>query len=201
MARTAGASCDTLLARVRQAGNIAVDQDFAMSILSKCQRVVNAGLRRILASASLTTAANTLLYKYRSSLTSAVDIIIIKEGDRILQKCTNLSDLAAYDVDWFTKTGSRFEAWMQFGRDVLILYPAKTSTSSVTVTYSKLLTSFSSYASDYTTALELPDEDADLAIGLAEIVLLLRNRQLDVVNTRLNELGEQVKKHLEFMLL
>lgn len=200
MARTAGAACDTLLARVRQAGNIAVDNDFAMSILSKCQRVVNAGLRRILASASLTTAANTLLYKYRSSLTSAVDIIIIKEGDRILQKCTNLSDLAAYDVDWFTKTGSRFEAWMQFGRDVLILYPAKTSTSSVTVTYSKLLTSFSSYASDYATALELPDEDADLAIGLAEIVLLLRNRQLDVVNTRLNELGEQVKKHLEFIL-
>lgn len=196
MARTAGAVTDTLLARVRQTGAPGTSNDFAIQVLSKCQRIVNAGLKRVSASGSLTTAANTLIYEYRSTLTSAVDILSIKEGTRELQKCNSFADLQAYDADWVTATGTRFEFWLQLGRDILILYPAKTGASSVTVIYSTLTTEYDNYTEDGNTSLDLSDEDADLALELSEIVLLLRNKQVELAQNKAKRLMEEVQAHL-----
>lgn len=196
MARTAGVVTDTLLARVRQAGAPGTTNDLAMSILSKCQRTANAGLKRAVTSGTLTTVANTLIYEYRTDFTDSIDILSIKEGDREVQKCNSLADLQAYDADWVTATGTRFEFWLQIGRDILILYPAKTSGSTATVIYTKLTTGFNTYASDYNTTFNLPDEDVDMALELAEILLLLRGKQASLAQLKAKRLIEEVKTHM-----
>lgn len=196
MARSAGSITDTLLARVRQTGAPGTTNDFAMQILSKCQRIVNAGLKRVTASTSYTTAANTLVYLYRNTLTSAVDILTVKEGTRELQRCDSLLDLEAYDADWPTTTGTRFEFWLQLGRDLLILYPAKIGASSVTVIYSTLTTEYDNYAEDSGTNTDLSDEDINIALGIAEVVLLLRNKQIALAQSRAKVISEVVQKHL-----
>lgn len=188
MARTVAATVDILLERIRQAGGVAVTTNFATVIVSHCQRIVNAGTRKVVGSASLTISANTIVYAYRASLTSAVDVLTVKEGTRLLQKCTSLADFAAYDATWIDAVGTRFEAWMQIGRDILIVWPAKTGSSSVTVSYSKLTAAYTNYTNDGATNLDLPDEDVDYALNLAELILLIRGRQFDVFNRRVKEL-------------
>lgn len=195
MARSAGSVTDILLARVRQTGAPGTTNDFAMQILSKCQRVVNAGLKRVASSGSLTTAANTLVYSYRETFTSAVDILSIKEGYREIQRCDSLLDLEAYDVDWPTAVGTRFEFWLQLGRDVLILYPSKEGASSATVIYTTLTSEYDSYAEDSGTDMDLSDEDVDMALGIAEVVLLLRNKQIALAQSRAKVISEDLQRH------
>lgn len=198
MARSAGSVTDTLLARVRQTGAPGTANDFAMQILSKCQRIVNAGLKRIISASTFSTTASTLVYAYRSVLTSAVDILSVRESvyGREIQKCNSLAELAAYDADWFTATGLRFEAWIQLGRDIFILYPAKIGSSSVYIEYTTLTTEYDNYAEDSGTDMDLSDEDTDIALGIAEVVLLLRNKQIALAQSRAKVISEVVQKHL-----
>lgn len=198
MARTAGAVTDTLLARVRQTGAPGTTNDFAIQVLSKCQRIVNAGLKRIVGSGTLTTSASTLIYEYRSTLTSAVDILSVRESiyGREIQRCDSLADLQAYDADWVTATGTRFEFWLQLGRDILILYPAKTASSSVYIDYTTLTAEYDDYTEDGNTAMDLSDEDVDFALEIAEIILLLRNKQIALAQNKSKRLMEEVQAHL-----
>lgn len=190
MAKTAGPETELLLRRVRQYGGVACDFDFAMQILSKCQRIVNAGRRLDTSSATLTTVANQLVYNLRDDVASdVVDIIQIDVSGRILQKCVTFSELSAYDLDWFQATGTRFETWLQVGRDLMILYPALTSASSVTVTYSTLTTEYESRNDHYNTAIDIEDEYFDEVLSLAEIVLLTRGRQYDAATKVLKRFG------------
>jgi hypothetical protein len=192
MTRYAGPTTEILLRRVREEGGVAVDPTDAIKMLSRCQRIINAGAKRVTASGTLTTFKQQLLYPYRDQLTDAVDIISVKEGNRTLHRFEALHELDAYDKTWFRKTSSQFDFWMQLGRDLLIIYPAKTSDSSVTVIYSKLTTEYDDFDEDYNTALDLPDEDVDAALGLAEVSLLLRSRALKAAQERMKELLEDL---------
>ena len=188
MSRAYQTTVNLLIQRVRQTGGIAVTQDVATEVLGKCERLLNAHLRRIVASTSFTTTAKQLVYSYRSTLTAAVDILEVATSTKLLVKCDNLHDFSAYDVDWFRNiTGTAFEAWCQIGRDLLIIYPAKAAASSVTITYSKLLDAYTTYAAASGKNMSLPDEDVETALALAEIILLARNRDASQIEVRLEQ--------------
>lgn len=185
---------DLLQQRVRQSGNVAVTQDTATIVLSMCERLINTYLRRVTASSSFTTTAYQTIYDYRSSLTTAVDIISVTESNRDIP-WSSMADLSAYDQIWFRRTGTRFEFWTQIGRDAFILYPAKTAASAVTVEYSKLVTGYTTYASVAVVNFELSRDDAEYAIALAEIILLSRARQLDVIQDKMKSLIKALLLH------
>lgn len=189
---------DLLQQRVRQEGNIAVTQNFATTVLSRCERLINAYLRRVTASTSFTTTAYTTIYNYRATLTTAIDILSVKESNREISWCS-MADLSAYDQAWFRRTSQesteRFEFWTQIGRDAFILYPAKKVNSAVTVEYSKLVTGYTTYAAVASVAFELPRDDAEYAIALAEIILLARSRQFDTVQDRMKTLIKALLLH------
>lgn len=188
MSRAYQTTIDLLIQRVRQTGGVAVTQNVATEVLGKCERLLNAHLKRVVASTSYTTTAKQLVYSYRTVLTTAVDILKVATSTYTLTKCNTLHDLSAYDVDWFRNiTGTSFQAWCQLGRDLLIIYPAKAANSSVTITYTKLLTVYATYAAASGKNMELPDEDVETALALAEIVLLARNRDSAQIAVRLEQ--------------
>ena len=194
MTRYIGQTIDVLLNRVRQSGGIAIDPDLATRIYSYCEQVINTYTRRVTATTTLTTGAEKLVYNYRREITDAIDIVSVRDSGRRVERQQWLGALAAYDQTWFRNiTGTRYELWAQVGRDILVLYPAKASASSVTVQYTKLLTYHDDFSASYNTASELPDEDVESALSLAEVVLLTRNRQLAEVKLRLADFAETVR--------
>lgn len=188
--RIAGEVSEQLLRRVREEGGLGTTQDFAIQTLSHCQRIVNAGLRSAVESNTLTTKAKQLIYSYRDAdqLPNAVDIISIKDGNRTLQRVTSLAELCAYDTNWFRATGKQHDVWLQLGRDLLIIYPAKTADSTLTVNYSLLTEEFVDYAKSHNVIFDLPQENVDIALGLSEVILLLRSRMLPEAQKRMETL-------------
>lgn len=189
MSRNLGPTTEILLRRVRQYGGFALTPSFALEIYSRCEQLTNAATRRVLSSSSLSIPKQQLLFNFRDSLPSAIEITNITESNRKLSQILSLGDLASYDITWFRNiTSDRFESWSQIGRDILIIYPGKATASSVNVEYVKLLTLYDDFTAHYNTASELPDEDVDLALGLAEIICLLRFRLLAHIPARLQSI-------------
>ena len=190
MARQMGPTVEILMRRVRQEGGLAVAPNFATEIYSRCEQVVNTYIQRVTATTTLTTAAEQLLYHYRTEITDAIDILEVRESGKRLEKCDSIIALSAYDIDWFRKVdGTAFNAWCQIGRDILIIYPGKASASSVTVKYVQLLALHTDFTTSYNTDSELPDEDIEFALQLAELVLMARFRQVDKARELIGVLG------------
>lgn len=182
MPRQFGPIVETLMRRVRQEGGLAVEPNFALKMYSYCEQIINTHTQRVTTSGTLTVPIQRLLFNYRDATEAfpdAIDIISIRQNSRRIEKCDNLSQFAAYDIDWFRKIdGTRIEAWHQIGRDILILYPGLVTASSVVVEYVKLLTLRTNFTLEYNIDSDLPSEDIELALKLAEIVLLARFRQI-----------------------
>lgn len=66
---------------------------------------------------------------------------------------------------------------MSIGRSYFILYPGKAGASSVSITSIKDLTIYTDYSALGATAMELPDEEVEIALKVAEIVALARRRK------------------------
>jgi hypothetical protein len=190
MAKLAGTVADSIVERVYATGGIAHTQAWVITVLSKCQRVANAYLRKVRSSAVLSVLSKKLVYKLQDDLPSAIDVtqvIASRTGVDEALSHVDISEFSAYDQDWFRYvTATRHEAWTQIGRDLLVIYPGMAAAENVTVHYSKLTTALSA-AGD---AFELADEDVHIASDLAEIVLLARDKQITVATEKINQLAE-----------
>lgn len=188
MSRQIGPIVEILMRRVRQQGGLAVDVDFATEIYTRCEQIINAALKRVLVSDTLTTPKQKLLFNFRDEFPDAIEIVSVIESNRELLEAHNLFAISAYDISWFRNiTGTRFESWLQIGRDLLFLYPGQTAVSSVTVEYVKLTTLRTDFEIAYNEDSELPDEDVDLALGLAEVIFLTRFRLLRSIPKKLED--------------
>ncbi len=187
MATNAGELSDILLRRVRGEGGIAFTDDYVRNVLTLCQRTVNAFTRRIVATTTLTTLQYKLIYSMKDDLEDALVIINCEVDDRTLHRVP-WQELGQYSTSWFRATGSRFEVCAQIGYDLFVLYPALTSDSSITVRYAKKTNKL---ATD-TTALELPDEDLDLMLDIAEIILLLGGRNVRTAQEKIKDVTASV---------
>lgn len=193
MAKQVGATADVLLKRVYAYGGIAHTIDFAIAVLSRCQRTLNAFSRSVTATSTLTTLTNKLIYSIPDDLTDAVDVLEVTESSRELFTMHSISAFGAYSTTFFRDVGTRFEAWRQIGRDLLFVYPAKAAGSSCSVLHSKYTTELIAR----TDLLELPDEEVEALIGLAEIVLLARDRKVKVCEEKLEKLGVTLALNIE----
>jgi len=192
MARDYQTTVDLLVQRVRQDGGVAVTDNVATEVLGKCERLLNAHLKRVIVTGSFTTTAKQLIYPYRTTLTAAVDILevidITLPTYRTLFKMDSLAQFSAYEVGWFRNiTGTRFEAWHQIARDFLIIYPAKAAGATLNIVYTKLVDVYATYAAAAAKNMSLPDDDVETALALAEIILLARNRNAAQIETRLEQ--------------
>ena len=189
MSVTAGEARTELLSRIRKPGTIAYSEAAIYDILSKCQQVVNHWIGRLTATGTVTTAAYTYFYDMQTELPSAMYITKMTESNRQIARLKDWRELSQYSRSWLSDTGTRFEAYTQIGVDLLVIYPAKAAGSSVAVTYVKIPTTLSASG----TAFDLPDNDVDTVIDLAEIVLLISARNFIDAKRRIGQMGETVK--------
>lgn len=184
MARQIVSEVDYLMARVRQTGGTAINEDLATEILTTCQQVINIALKKVVSSTPFSTTSGQLLYSIRTDIGSdAVELVSVDQSGRELLKAPRLLDLAAYDINFYsTSSGTRLEAWCSIGRDYFILYPGCSSSQTVNLNYVKATTIYTDYSaltgSDY---MELPDEAVELAQKLSECILLMRSRDYTLI--------------------
>jgi hypothetical protein len=172
MAEVAGTLVDALLQRVRDPSGLAHTRDTARLVLSHVQRIANYALRAVLDSATLPTEPYRQVYPVLSLLPAAARVVGIREGARDLDEIAwPLFHLSV--PRWFRATGPRFEAFARIGDDLLVIYPAKTLASSVSVVYARLTTALVNDS----TPTDMPDEYLPLVLDVAEAILLLRQRQ------------------------
>ena len=170
---------DVVMKRVYAYGGVAHDKSWVISILSKCQRVINAFTGSVESSAALTVLKEKLVYVLRNELAECLDVSKVTESrtgvDHELARVTTPQELAAFDIDWFRKIdGDRYDAWLQIGRDLLIIYPSKAADGTLTIQYTKLTDELV----NNTDAFDLADEDVSPVLDLAELVLLARDKQI-----------------------
>lgn len=180
---------DTLLRRVRDTAGLAHSRDFARTCLSHAQRILNTAIGVVVESTTLATTPTMQVYPTTGFVPLAARPIAVLEGNRDLQKLSNHVQLAHVSLTWFRDVGSRFEAWCPVGRDLIVIYPAKSVVSSVVVKYAKLTTALTGEADP----LEVPEEYTDYILSLAEVFLLMKQRDLKAASTALKRLVEEMK--------
>jgi hypothetical protein len=111
-----------------------------------------------------------------------------REGTRKLHPVKRVRDFNIFSRTWFRDTGTRFESYCQLGFDYFFLYPAKTTTSSVTVRYVKRTATLVERASP----IELPDELVGQLVGLAELILHARDRRYSACMEGIKEYVKQL---------
>lgn len=194
MSRAIGPTVEILLRRIRQEGGLALDVDFATKIYSLCEQIVNTALGRVLVTDTLTVPKEKLIFSLQDEFSDAISIVSFSKSNREIPPVASFADLSAYDPNWFRSiAGTRFESWFPLGRTLFILYPGQAAASSLTITYVQLLTLYEDFAAAYTTDSALPDEDVDIALALAELVLLARFRLLTSIPKRLERATELLR--------
>jgi hypothetical protein len=189
MTRQIGPIVEILMQRVRQSGGLAVSENQAVSIYSLCEQITNLSTKRVTESSTVTIPKEKLIFPFRVLLPNAIGIKRITESGREILRARSINDLSSYDIGWFRSiSGTRFESWTQIGFDLLVLYPGSAAATTVDIEYVKLLTHHTDFAASYNIDSELPSEDVEIALSLAEIILLKRFRLLTTIKSKFTEL-------------
>jgi len=194
MARTIGATTDILLSRVRRSGNITPTNNFAIQVLTTCQQYANILLKQVIVTETFATTKEKLFYSLSDFTAANLGIASISESNRELFHCREIEEFSAYENGWFRNiTGTRFEAWHQIALDYFILYPGKAAASSISADLIKATTVSTDYTTDYSDNFELADEDVEVALKLAEIVLLIQAREAKPIINLIKSLNDLLK--------
>lgn len=173
MATTAGTARTRLLSRVRMSGTVAYSEANIYDLLSKCEMLINYLIGRYTATDTITTSANTYFYTFSADLSDGMRIVSMSESNREIPELPDWRELGQFSRTWLDDTGTRFECFAHIGHDLILIYPAKTGASSVDVTYVKIPATLDDSADNFS----LPDDDVELVIDLAEIILLTSSRR------------------------
>lgn len=184
----AGQLTDELLRKLRDPSAIGMTREFVRDILSKCQWCINGAYRKTKQTATLTTNPNQMFYPIAAVASDVLRIEYVREGTRDLRK-TTLRELGHISTKWFRHVGERFQHFALPGRDLLVVYPAKSVGSSVEVVYTKLTTVLDADSVD----VELPDDDMIEASDLAQLLLLIKMREFSMLDPLLTQFTERNK--------
>lgn len=190
MAQNAGYLSAQVAERVRDPNFNATTQAQTINLLSYGQQVVNGILWDVTGSASLVLQPRTLIYSVSGFLPSAVRILAIQDASgRNLVPIGPHESLTWANPRWVTAVSDAPRGWAMFGRDVLVIYPGVRSQQTLTVTYATLTAALATTA-DSTV---VPNEDDDAVMDLAEILLLMKNRDMGPCQNAMERFAARIK--------
>jgi len=184
-----GQLVDQLLHRVRDPDALGTSRDFCRLILTHVQRILNCKLGYVVETVALATVPNQQIYKVSdpAQATRAMRLVGVQEGTRDLKK-VKWEEFFYLERKWSRAIGNRFDLWSMIGRDLLVIWPAKTTADSVNLVYARL----TDVLTDDTVAIELPDDAVPLLLDVSEAMVCLKKRTYQP----LTKLVETIQKRL-----
>lgn len=171
-----------ILRQVRDPQGTYHDQALVAELLGRIQWVLNDVFQLQLNTTTLSTNPYQCFYGF-TLLPNTISVLSIRQNDRDLDKVDSLSDLASIDRKWHRRIGTRYECFCQLGETYIVLYPALTISSSLTVISTYLIPLTQSIQLDSTT---ISQENNNLLLTLTRALLHLRQRKFDSVTSDLN---------------
>jgi len=176
-----------LLSSVRDPGGAATQSSFVLDMLSRCEQVLNDALELSLRTTTLTTLPFQCFYDLAGYVPNTISITHVREGDRDLSRLTSLDDLAAINRRWHQEVSTRHECFLQLGETSLVIYPARSVPSTLSVIGTNLTPQFASLLLDETT---IDADNSPILLALTRAFLNLRVRQYDAMESSLQEFQE-----------
>lgn len=184
-ASSVGPAVDTILQRVRDPAGLAHPRAFVRGLLTHAQRLVNLASPGALEEALLPTQPFRCIYDFVGLTQSgvAVDPTQVARVEAVrLDESSDLplvgwETLAQVDRRWPRKVAGYPRVWSRCGRDLVIIWPARPTPSSVILVYTKLTAVLAADADVF----ELRADRLPCVLALTEALLLLRLRRFDAV--------------------
>ena len=184
MSITGGEIKERVFDRLQMNSSVAYTDAFFYNVLSKVQNLVNSSLELVVATSTLTTIPAQFFYHLPWHLPDAIRVIDVSDSDVTINHMKRWQELYQFDLSWYTETAaSTFLLWSMIGRDMLVLYPAFATASSVDVKYVEYLDALTADAS----AFGLQDHYLGIVMDITELVLLAHQRELVAGAKKLEE--------------
>ncbi len=182
---------DILRDRLRAAGTVGISDALGYQLVDLCQKMVNARIGSFVKTSSYNWPANTSHAAVSTISSNAMRILSLKQGDRTLHRLPHWQELNFYDSDWYKKTGTRFEVWAPMGHDLILIYPAIASQTSITAYYAAYTTTID----DATDDLEIHDTQGfvDLMYDFVELIANAHLRNFRESRQRMADIVESLR--------
>lgn len=177
---------DSISRRVRDASNTAHSRALIQDTITRCASAINTRQEYILDNVTLTVAtAHKALYRVEAELGSLSRITEVAVYDDALEEVDPWRDLWKHSPTWLTDTSDVPLAWAAIGRDLIGIWPAPVS--NIPVTFTGVRGTFQATLETEETGLR--EEDDDIVKELTQALILLRQRDLDLIQSAISRMA------------
>ena len=189
MSTAAGTVVTDVLKQVRDVGGNAHSRASTLEIISHSQRVINAIVKSVVRTQTLTTQPRQLFYSVSLIFTDYVKAVAVKHNNQNLLQ-TSFKALRNSNPNWPRRLGSVPSFFVPFGINQLIIYPVPAESTTVELTYVKDTGVIPGEA----TAMQLPDHNIQLVKDLAATTLFLRQRDFAQAQVMISNFTDRLKR-------
>ena len=190
MAVIAGPLITDILKNIRDEAGSGSSRTFVRSILSHAQRLVNFIIEDVVKTATLTLEPRRLAYPASQLISDYLKPLSITHNGNDFARGT-LGSLSVFDSYWPRAVDSPPSMFIPIGLDVLLIYPASELKTTVDVTY---VADTQDIAGD-SSEMDVSDHAVPLVKDVATALLLLRQRDFDVLTPILTRLSKRFKRY------
>ena len=168
---------DSVARRVRDDSNTAHTRAFVRNLFDRVQQVFNVNQESVLITRPITKTKNKTLYILETDLQGIIDVQNVRLNGKRLDQIKPWRDLYKLSATWLTDTAPQPEGWAAIGRTLVAVYPAPATDIELEFQGIALTTPLT----DDAVPLQLELEDEDIVREIVTAMLLLRQRDLDVM--------------------
>ena len=190
MAIIAGPLITDILKNIRDEAGSGSSRTLVRSILSHAQRLVNFIIEDVVKTATLTLEPKRLAYPASQLISDYLKTLSITHNGNDLARGT-LGSLSVFDSYWPRAVDFPPSMFIPIGLDVLLIYPASELKTTVDVTYVADTQDIVGDSSE----MDVSDHAVPLVKDVATALLLLRQRDFDVLPPILARLSDRLKRY------
>lgn len=179
-----------ILKNIRDEAGSGSSRTFVRNILSHAQRLVNFLIEDVVKTATLTLEPKRLAYPASQLISDYLKPLSITHNGNDLAR-GSLGSLSVFDSYWPRAIDSPPSMFIPIGLDVLLIYPAGELETTVTVTYVADTQNIAGDGSE----MDVSDHAVPLVKDVATALLLLRQRDFDVLTPILARLTDRLKRY------
>ena len=185
-----GELVDQVLHRVRDPQALGTSRATVRLLLTHIQRIVNCHTAYVQEELGFATSPYQQIYRVSDPALApnALRMVGVQSGVRNLVK-VKWPEFWYMDRNWSRAIGSEFQLWSMIGRDLLVIWPAKTTASLVTLVYARLTDDLV----DDTVAIEMADDTVPLMIDLVEALICYKQRVYGPIQKLAESIGARLK--------